>query len=173
MSPIAEPERHWPAGNLDEADTLFEMLDWGRATLLVKCAGLDDFQLARRAVPPSRLSLLGILRHMADVEAYWFEQVFLGRPAADLGLYDPENTGADFENLEGFDGEAVARVYAARVARSREIAASHDLGQLAAVDRDGRRVSLRWIAAHLIDEYGRHDGHADLLREVIDGATGY
>ena len=147
------------------------MLDYYRGTLVTKCSGLTDVQLRTLAVPPSALSLLGLLRHMSDVELYWFAMIFSGddTPAP----FDPGNTGADFHNLSEKSGDEVAEIFLACVARSKRIVEGKDLATLSAVSRPDRGpVSLRFIAVHLIEEYARHCGHADLLREVLDGETG-
>jgi len=154
-----------------EAEILWRMVDFHRATLLMKCEGLDEAALARRAVPPSSLSLLGLVRHSTEVEQYWFERVFLG-----LDVRAPyssrENQDGDFDDLDSESAaEAVAR-FLAQCAVSREVAQTHQLEDLSVLEREDGRVSLRYIGVHLVDEYARHCGHADLLREVIDGVVG-
>jgi hypothetical protein len=123
-------------------------LDWHRATLLYKCAGLTGAQLAEHTVPPSGLSLLGLVRHMTKVERTWFRQRFAGEPV-DSPFGDDNQ--ADFERAD----PAVANA-------SLEDTFTHR----------GEVMSLRLIYLHMIEEYARHLGHADLLREQIDGATG-
>jgi uncharacterized damage-inducible protein DinB len=139
-----------------------------RLTLEMKCAGLDDEQLARRSVPPSTLSLLGLIRHMAGVEHSWFRRRLDGQ---DLPrLYEDDS---DFD-----DATADPRVVEAAWADwRREVAfaeawldGSDDLGAL--VDLGGEQVEVRDILIHMVEEYARHCGHADLLRECIDGRTG-
>ena len=146
-------------------------LDYQRATLLWKCEGLEGEALARRGVPPSGLSLLGIVRHMHFVEWSWFEKVFAstGTPQpfptdvdrdSDFNDLDPENASTDFER------------FARQCDISRSIAAAAEsLDTLARSARRGE-ISLRWIMIHMIEEYARHNGHADLFRELIDGAVG-
>jgi uncharacterized damage-inducible protein DinB len=141
-------------------------LDFQRATLLVKCAGLTDDQLRLRACPPSTLSLLGLVRHMNEVEQAWFGR-FVGD---DAKVYDRPD--ADFEDVDGADVAADLAAYRAQVARSQERVAGHGLDETFTGFR-GRPVSLRWLVIHLIQEYARHNGHADLIRERIDGATGF
>jgi len=119
-----------------------------RATLEVKCAGLDADALARRSVPPSTLSLLGLVRHLADVERRWFRRVLAGADAPARFTSDAEPDG-DFDGAVAAAGLDVAREDAWR-----------------------GTVSLRWVLVHLVEEYARHNGHADLLRERIDGAVG-
>ncbi len=156
----------------DERATLIGFLDYQRATLASKCAGLSPEQLASRAVPPSTLSLLGLLRHAAEVERGWFRDV---ARTETRGLYWTEQQ-PDFE----FDGAVadpalVERAYAdwrAEIAYADDMIAAHGMDDSFARAKDGEAFSLRWIMSHLIEEYARHNGHADLLRQVIDGATG-
>jgi uncharacterized damage-inducible protein DinB len=144
-----------------------------RLTMEMKCAGLDAGQLARRSVPPSTMSLLGLIRHMTDVERHWFRRVMAGEDAPPLywteGERDVEWTGAVA------DPEVVARAWADwrdEVGYAeRYVNGSGDLGTRGTM-RDGTTVSLREVLVHMIDEYARHCGHADLLRERIDGRVG-
>ncbi|GGR91775.1 mini-circle uncharacterized 19.1 kDa protein [Streptomyces aureoverticillatus] len=158
----------------DEPTMLAGWLDFHRATLAHKCAGLDDVRLRRASVEPSALSLFGLVQHLAEVERSWFQRVFAGRDVPWLygdraGGFapDPERSFAD-----------VLAVWRREVEVSREICAAHaldDTGRLTAEDAawmGGEAVSLRWILLHLIEEYARHNGHADLLRERVDGVTG-
>ncbi len=137
-------------------------LDWQRATLLYKCAGLAGEQLARQAIPPSDLSLLGLVRHMTKVERAWFRQRFAGEPVGYPYGPDPQ---AEFEQTD----PAYARL-------TEEINLADAAAANASLDdtftHDGEVMSLRLIYLHMIEEYARHLGHADLLREQIDGATG-
>ena len=170
--PIERPDRlEESPRDGGEHDTLWLMLDYYRDTLLVKCAGLSDEELARRAVPPSNLSLLGLLRHMSDVELSWFDRMWAGNPV--VFNFDPDQTDADFDDAAARPGNEVAQVFAASVQRANELARSADVSTLSkGTSRSGDGISLRWILVHLIEEYARHCGHADLLREVIDGETG-
>jgi uncharacterized damage-inducible protein DinB len=142
-------------------------LDWQRATLLYKCAGLTGEQLAERAVPPSGLSLLGLVRHMTKVERIWFRQRFAGEPVD--SPFGPDNT-ADFRQAD----PARAAVDYARLTEEFKLADAAVAN--ASLDdtflHDGEATSLRLLYLHMIEEYARHLGHADLLREQIDGATG-
>jgi uncharacterized damage-inducible protein DinB len=154
-----------------EAEVTWSMLNYCRSVLLLKCQNLDDEQLKQRAVLPSSLTLLGLLRHMTKVEHYWFQRCFLGR--TETPIYSTtEEPNADFDDLDVVPVAAVIERFLATCDASREIVATHDLEQLAATQRDGENVSLRYIGVHMIDEYARHLGHADLLREAIDGAVG-
>ena len=165
-------ERHLPPLNADERTTLEAWLDFHRSTLAIKCEGLDNAQAAAAAVPPSGFTLTGLVQHMAEVERNWFRRVFAGEPVAPI--YDPQAdpTGPDggFEIAEGATlGDALA-TWRAEIANARERCAHRALGDTGRfMDQD---VSLRWIYVHMIEEYARHNGHADLLRERIDGTTG-
>jgi uncharacterized damage-inducible protein DinB len=163
-------EREDPPLVGDERAMLTGWLEFHRATLLHKCEGLTGAQLAERSVPPSGMSLLGLVRHLTLIERAWFRRPF----GADD---DPEPLpwGEDFDHLDpdGVDDDLAA--YRSEVERSRELADSiPDLDRTGLGWRGGREVtvSLRWIYLHVIEEYARHNGHADLLRERVDGATG-
>ena len=147
-------------------------LEYHRATLLVKCAGLTAEQLKERSVPPSSMSLLGLVRHMADVERNWFQRVLAGEDVP--GIYwDEDNDDGDFDDVDDADVDADFGTFHTEVARARELAAAVPaLDSVGKSQRRGNDVSLRWIFVHMIEEYARHNGHADLLRERIDGATG-
>ena len=170
--PLATPPaRTLPPHEAGERETLTAFLDFQRATLAVKCAGLTAEQLRIQAVQPSNLSLLGLVRHMAEVERNWLRPVLAGASMATIfapGL-DWERAFADVTDAD--PDEALA-AWEAECAHARElIAAAPSLDVTG--DRDGHGTfSLRWILVHLIEEYARHNGHADLLRERIDGATG-
>ena len=164
----------WPIVE-DEATTLWQFLDFFRATLAKKCDGLTDEQLKTFAVPPSTLTLLGIVRHLAEVERYWLEVVFLGQNDEPLFNQDESDPDSDFNDLESASVEVVAAKWMETREATMAYAAAHDLSEEAIGKRQGqsRSVSLRFIAVHLVEEYARHCGHADLLREVLDGATGH
>jgi len=170
VSAIPRPDRAEPPTTANEADTLWSMLDYYRGTLLSKCSELDDADLRRRAVPPSNLSLLGLLRHAADFEAYWFAHVFAGLEVT--YAFDPDMVGADFDNLDERSGVEVALAFQECVERSGRLTLGVALDTRAVRAPHGEPVTLRFIVVHLIEEYARHCGHADLLREVIDGQTG-
>ncbi|MDI1465890.1 DinB family protein [Catellatospora sp. KI3] len=164
-------ERIGPKATADEREMLRAFLDYHRATLAWKCDGLDDEQLRLRSMPPSTLSLLGLVRHMAEVERAWFRRVIDGQ---DIGLVWSDS--GDFQVAYDATGATRAEAFAAwqaEVEHSRRIereAASLDVtGFSRSWDED---VSLRMVMLHLIHEYARHNGHADLLREGVDGVTG-
>jgi hypothetical protein len=151
--------------------TMFPLwLDYQRSTLLWKCELLDGEALARRGVPPSPLSLLGIVRHMTVVEWSWFEDDFADTKTAPP-ISTEHDTDADWNDLDPSRAMADIERFQRQCEVSRGIvtgAASFD--EVAANARD--TISLRWIIVHMIEEYARHNGHADLLRERIDGAVG-
>jgi len=158
----AEP----PVDPVDGRAALEDRLAYQRTTLLLKCGGLTPEELALQSVPPSNLSLLGLVRHLSGVEA-WFH------------AYDGEPDHRFFWNYvpgasDGFRDVSADRAaddlasYHASVERSREAVKGRDLDDTV----PGEDHTLRWIYLHLIEEYARHNGHADLLRERIDGATG-
>jgi uncharacterized damage-inducible protein DinB len=165
-------ERVDPAFGLGDREMLESWLEFHRATLLMKCAGLSRDQLATRSVPPSSLSLLGLVRHMADVERNWFRRVLAGEPAP--GIYwSDDNEDGDFNDIDAADDAEAFATLANECDHARSVAA--EFGSLDDVGtglRQGEPVSLRWIYVHMIEEYARHNGHADLLRERIDGVTG-
>jgi uncharacterized damage-inducible protein DinB len=149
-------------------------LDFHRDTLLIKCQGLTDDQLKAWSAPPSSLSLLGLVRHMTDVERNWFLRVLAEQDAPPI-YYTPENQDGEFDDVAAADVAADLARYRAMVDRCRAVAAGYpDLDVIATGTRGGQpyEFSLRWIYMHMVEEYARHNGHADLLRERIDGATG-
>jgi len=155
----------------DELTTLAAFLEWQRATLARKCEGLTIDEMRRRSAPPSTLSLLGLVRHMADVERGWFRRTLAQEdvPARYSSDADPDG---DFDNVDAADVDEAFAAWRDECDRAREIVAAHALDDVG-VQRTGRTASLRWILVHMIEEYSRHNGHADLLRERIDGAVGY
>ncbi|MFE1554097.1 DinB family protein [Streptomyces sp. NPDC058734] len=156
----------------DERTILTGFLDWHRTTFELKCSGVPAERLSDRGVPPSELSLHGLLRHLAEVERFWFRMQFAGEEIPFL-YYETDNPGQDFRALDG-DVEAASGVWREECARSREIvAAAPSLEETRIHVLTGEPVSLRGILVHMIAEYARHNGHTDLLRERIDGAAGY
>jgi uncharacterized damage-inducible protein DinB len=154
-----------------ERDMLEGWLEWHRSTLLMKCAGLTGEQLARRAVDPSNLSLLGLVRHMAEVERAWFRSRFAGEPVD--ALYGTgANPDADLDDVVAATAEADFAAFTSEVELARAAAAGHSLDETFRHPRTQAEMSLRWVYVHMIEEYARHNGHADLLRERIDGVTG-
>jgi uncharacterized damage-inducible protein DinB len=155
-----------------ERETLIHYLDAYRLTLRMKCDGLTAEQLARRSVPPSTLSLLGLVRHLAEVERGWTRRVMRGEEAP--RLWGEPGRDADFEGAVG-DPDVVDRAFTAwqieMDATDALVTATEDLGTISA-STTARPIALRAVLVHLIEEYARHCGHADLLRECIDGRVG-
>ncbi len=151
----------------DEPTMLAGWLEWHRSTLLSKCSGLTGEQLAQWSVPPSNLSLLGLVRHMANVERNWFRRRFLGE---DIPLVYPA-ADEDFDAADPANAEQDLARFRDECAASRKAIAGADLEQTFQHKKHGA-ISLRWVVVHMIEEYARHNGHADLLRERIDGITG-
>jgi uncharacterized damage-inducible protein DinB len=162
--PDTRPEPEFAVG---ERATLEGFLDYQRATLAWKCSGVADADLRRRCVEPSPLSLLGIVRHMAEVERGWFRHGVAGEERTHL-FCSEEDPDADFDGVDDADVAAAFAAWAEECASSRAIIAGRSLDETFSK----RGVSLRWLLCHMIEEYARHNGHADLLRERIDGATG-
>jgi Protein of unknown function (DUF664) len=154
----------------DEEETLRGLLEWQRATLLWKCSGLTADELTMRSVPPSTLSLLGVIRHLADAERAWFRRYFRGeqipeayaRPDAPNAAFDETDAG----EAEGDVGQLIAEWDASRVAVT-----GASLEDRFVHEQFGE-MSLRWVYNHMIAEYARHIGHTDLLRQLIDGGVG-
>ncbi|MDP9225083.1 MAG: DinB family protein [Actinomycetota bacterium] len=168
-----QAKRIEPSTTAAERDMLEEWLDYHRATLEMKCEGLSPEQLRLRTVSPSSLTLLGLVRHMAEVERYWFRNIFRGEDAPPLYFTDEDPDG-DFNDLESAEPESVFTTWRAECAYARDVskgASLDDVGRQKS-KRTGEEFSLRWILVHMIEEYARHNGHADLIREATDGATG-
>jgi uncharacterized damage-inducible protein DinB len=152
-----------------ERAVLVEYLEHYRATLELKCEGLTPEQLGTRSVPPSRMSLLGMVRHFARVEQSWFRRIIEGQH--DLERHFQEEDGG-FELGEPTQElvDASFALLREEVAHSREVLERTDLDTI--VDVHGDQVEVRDVVVHMIEEYARHCGHADLLRECLDGRTG-
>ena len=155
---------------LPEREMLQAWLDYHRQTLLMKCAGLTADQLRTASVEPSALTLLGLVRHMTEVERSWFTLRAAGHPEAGHVYISDDNVDADFDDVAGADAAEALASFAAEVIASDRAAAGLPLDH--EFTHRGRTLSLRWVYHHMIEEYARHNGHADLLRERIDGATG-
>ena len=170
MRPDDRPE---PPLHADERSTLAGFLDYQRATLEWKCSQLTAAQLAQRAMPPSSLSLLGIVRHMADVERGWFDRVRTGGDRRPALFSSSDRPDGDFDGAVPDDAivrEAFA-AWRAAIDESNAVVTSKALDDTFEHPRAGT-TSVRWVLVHMIEEYARHNGHADLLREAIDGTTG-
>lgn len=172
MAQTPPPERRDPPEAASEKEMVAAFLDYHRATLLWKVDGLTDADL-RRVMTPSGLTLLGMVKHLAYVERWWFQAVFAGEvvsfPWTDA---DPD---ADWRVESDETVAAILDLYRTEVARSRTITNAANLDDLARRPQTwpvGGAQTLRWIMLHMIEETARHNGHADLMREAIDGATG-
>jgi uncharacterized damage-inducible protein DinB len=168
-------ERIDPEPQSDERTMLVEFLEFYRATLLVKAAGLNDEQARTASVEPSILSITGLVRHMAAVERIWFQIRFRGDDIP--RLYWPDGDPDGDMRVAGVTLADALTVWEREVALSREVLADADLDDIMAVPVliEGEpewRASMRWILIHMIEEYARHAGHLDFLRERIDGVTG-
>jgi uncharacterized damage-inducible protein DinB len=164
-------ERPGPPVIAGEREMLRVFLDYHRATLALKCDGLSDVDLRRRSMPPSGLSLLGLVRHMAEVERTWFRRVINGE---DIPLVWSDE--GDFQVAYDATGATRSEAFGAweaEIEHSRRIEAAADsLDVTGYQPRWGEDVSLRLVMLHMIHEYARHNGHADFLREGIDGTVG-
>jgi uncharacterized damage-inducible protein DinB len=167
-----EIPRPAPPRSAPEREMLEAWLDFHRMTLERKCHGLSPTQLRRQAVPPSALSLLGLVRHMADVERNWFRRALAHEEAPPHYRSDQAPNGA-FDHVDTADVEEAFATWRAECTHARTVVASFsDLDAFGRDEARPGRPSVRWVLVHMIEEYARHNGHADLLREVIDGVVG-
>ncbi|MFB9234281.1 DinB family protein [Plantactinospora siamensis] len=158
----------------DERTMLEGWLDYHRQTLLLKCAGLTAEQLKTASAEPSSLTLLGLVRHMAEVERWWFRRKVAALPLDDIYCTEASPDG-DFDDIADADPETDFATFDAEVAAARSAMVGRPLTDtFRRKNRDGveEEISVRWVYLHMIEEYARHNGHADLLRERIDGVTG-
>jgi uncharacterized damage-inducible protein DinB len=172
IDPVDDPREGGPRLGGERA-TLAEFLRCQRLTLELKCAGLDAEQLASRSAEPSTMSLLGLIRHMAEVERRWFRTRFAGNDQEGTLYQTTDDPDGDFNGAVP-DPAVVERAWAAwreEIAFANEFIADHDF-DFVGEDSQGEPVSLRELIVHMIEEYARHNGHADLLRERIDGRVG-
>ncbi|MEV7934508.1 DinB family protein [Kitasatospora sp. NPDC088264] len=166
---MADDHRTMTLRTADERATLASFLDYQRDTLALKCADLTPEQLRTRALEPSGLSLLGLVRHLAEVERSWFRNV-LNDEAKPAFWKNPDGSFAEFDADTADPDEAFA-VWRRECDHARQLVAATE--SLDVLGHYGEEVfSLRWILTHMIEEYARHNGHADLLREHLDGTTG-
>lgn len=155
----------------DERTLADAWLDFHRQTLLSKCGGLSAEQLKLRVVERSELTLLGLVRHMAEVERDWFRTRFAGAEPGYLYCSD-EDLQAEFD-VDGADAQSDLAIYAREIETVRQTTSGHSLDEIFLDPRRKNEMSLRFVYAVMIQEYARHNGHADLLRESIDGRTGH
>ena len=170
--PQAEDPRMSDTPARGERAVLVEYLEHYRATLELKCEGLDAEQLATRSVPPSTLSLLGLVRHLAKVEHSWFRRVMQEQMELPRLYRTEEDPDLDFNGAVA-DPAVVADAWESwhrEVAHARAVLEGLDLDTI--VDVHGEGAEVRDLIVHMVEEYARHVGHADLLRECIDGRTG-
>jgi uncharacterized damage-inducible protein DinB len=173
VDPDDDPREHNPDFGRDELGILRTHLLWNRQTLELKCSGLTPEQLAMRSVEPSNLSLLGLIRHMANVERGWFRRKLAGQAVPSLYV-SKDNPDGDFDDAVGASG-VVAEAFAtwrAEMAFTDDFIVNAPNLEVTGHDPHMGDVTLREILVHMIEEYGRHLGHADFLRERIDGRTG-
>jgi Protein of unknown function (DUF664) len=166
---VTDPARTEPPLAGDELPTLSGFLDYLREAIVIKATGLDDEAL-RRPMTPSGVCLLGIVKHLAYVERWWFAHTFGGN---DVEFpWTDDDPDADWRIEPGDSTTDIITLYLAECERSRKLTAAAAPAQMSARPRRGEFYSLRWILTHMIEETGRHAGHADILRELIDGHTG-
>ncbi|MEU9864699.1 DinB family protein [Streptomyces sp. NPDC047971] len=172
MTSVERTARTEPSTTAGEREMLEAWLDYHRRTLAVKCEGLAEAQLRTASAPPSDLSLLGLVRHMAEVERGWFRRVLAGERPGRIYATEEDRDRA-FHLTPGDTWDEAYATWQGEIARARELASAHHLDDLGKGEhRSGETFNLRWIYTHMIEEYARHNGHADLLRERIDGVTG-
>jgi hypothetical protein len=156
----------------DERTLLEGWLDHHRLTLQLKCAGLTSELLAQRSIEPSSLTLLGLVRHMAEVERAWFRRRFAGEQIDLLYCDIPTNPSGDLDDIDPATAEEDFNTLIREIELARLATAGHSLDETFHHEHQQVEMNLRWAYLHLIEEYARHNGHADLLRERIDGVTG-
>jgi uncharacterized damage-inducible protein DinB len=171
---IEDSRRTEPPYILGERGLLEAWLEFHRTTLQLKCEGLDDAGRKSRPVPTSKLSLHGLVRHMAEVERGWFQQTLLRQPDLPYIWFDATvDEDSEMVPLDDADWEADLATWQRECEASRRAAAAHELDDTGLRRGRGQPVSLRWIYVHMIEEYARHNGHADLIRELVDGEVGW
>lgn len=158
----------------DIHEILTSWIEMYRETVLLKVAGLTPAQLCERPAPPSTLTLAGVVRHLTEVEAYWVREVLEGNDELPDYYSSRSDPDGDFNRANPATALSDIATYEREVAETRQILGRWtDLNALAQGQRKGQSVSLGWILTHLIEEYARHLGHMDILRELVDGRTGY
>lgn len=153
----------------DERTLLEDFLDWHRALFLHKAAGLTGEQLATASVPPSNLTLLGLIRHMAKVERKWFRER-IGKQEMPTMYDESQGRDADFEQLDASAAQQDYERYVEEVRLAKEALADASYDDVIDGGQNGP-MSVRAVVLHMVEEYAQHNGHADLIRERVDGAT--
>ncbi|MEV5960471.1 DinB family protein [Kribbella sp. NPDC051952] len=173
-SPPSHPDHQFrvdPPTAAGERELLQGFLDYHRGTLLWKVSGLTGEQLVQRSVDPSSMSLIGLVRHLIEVERYWY-QTCLGQQTVQPTYWTDEYPDGDFDLVDPVQAEQDLEDYRAIVKVSDELVAGYDLDHTFTRPRRDDAYSVRYLLIHMIEEYARHNGHADLLRERVDGLTG-
>ena len=169
---LIDPRRTEPALALsDDRGMLEGWLEFQRTTLLLKVEGLDDEGRKACPVATSKISLHGLVRHMTEVEWWWFVRI-LDKDASTEGVHDPDGVDADWFPLDDAVWDDDLALWQATCQTSRDVAARYELTDVGQHPHEGD-TTLRWIYVHMIEEYARHNGHADLVRELVDGEVGY
>ena len=164
-----DDERFTLTTEATEREVLTTFIEFQRNALVRKCAGLSDAQLRARAIPSSGVSLIGLVRHLATVERWYFQSVIAGESPGSIYDYDSDEA---FRDVDAATGDATFAIWRAETDQSRRVTDAFDLEAVSAIPTEGLVVTLRWVLVHMIDEYARHLGHADMVREAIDGVTG-
>jgi hypothetical protein len=170
MTQTPEDDRFEPPYEGDELAIVAGFLDFHRDTLLWKCAGLTPEQLRLRPLSFANLSLHGLVRHLADVERFWFRESMAGEDIRPI-YWSEENPDLDIDPPADADPLADIEVFKAELALVRETVRGRSLDDTF-VSRRGNTLNVRWVYVHMVEEYARHNGHADLLRQAIDGVVG-
>ncbi len=168
--PVDEHGRSEPPQQGDERATLLGFLQLQRETTEWKCSGLSEDQLRSRPFSTTNLSLLGLVRHLAEVERGWTRGGMLGQRPHSIWCTE-DKPDADFDDVDTADVEDAFAQWRQEREHTDQVLSGKDLAETFA-NRRGTVFSIRWLIAHLIEEYARHNGHADLIRQAIDGATG-
>lgn len=168
---IVDVRRSEPSYLLGERAMLGAWLDFHRTTLLLKCEGVDDADRKARPLSTSKLSLHGMVRHMAEVERNWFRRVLGNEPGAPMIWADPAVEDSELVPIDDAVWLSDLAAWQEECEASRGAAARRTLDDTGI--RHGKPCSLRWIYVHMIEEYARHNGHADLIREMVDGQVGW
>ncbi|WP_112245312.1 DinB family protein [Kribbella monticola] len=160
-----------PPTSAGERELLQGFLDFQRGTFLWKTSGLTGEQLVQAKIEPSTMTLLGLARHLAEVERYWFQLCLAGRPV-ELALWTHEHPDGDFDLVDPARAEDDLADLRETIRLSDEVVAGYSLDDTFRRPKGDQQYSVRYLYIHLIEEYARHNGHADLLRERTDGLTG-